>query len=43
MSTRGAYGFIKNKEIKASYNHFDSYLEGLGVNDMDTWRHCLIY
>lgn len=38
MSTRGAYGFIKNKEIKASYNHFDSYLEGLGVNMVDFIR-----
>ena len=32
MGTRGAYGFIKNKEMKVSYNHFDSYLEGLGNN-----------
>lgn len=30
MSTRGAYGFIKNKEMKVSYNHYDSYPEGLG-------------
>jgi len=35
MGTRGAYGFIKHKEIKASYNHYDSYLEGLGVNMVD--------
>lgn len=30
MSTRGAFGFIKNKEYKVHYNHFDSYLEGKG-------------
>lgn len=30
MSTRGAYGFIKNQKMKVSYNHWDSYLEGLG-------------
>lgn len=35
MGTRGAYGFIKNKEMKVSYNHFDSYLEGLGNNMVD--------
>ena len=31
MSTRGAIGFIKNKQYKVSYNHWDSYLEGKGV------------
>jgi len=30
MSTRGLLGFVHNKEIRASFNHFDSYLEGLG-------------
>ena len=30
MSTRGLYGFKKNGEVKAVYNHFDSYPEGLG-------------
>lgn len=35
MSTRGAYGFIKNKNIKATYNHWDSYLEGLGAEMVD--------
>ena len=30
MSTRGLLGFVHNGEIHASFNHFDSYLEGLG-------------
>lgn len=30
MSTRGLYGFRKNGIDKASYNHYDSYPEGLG-------------
>lgn len=34
MSTRGAYGFIKKGEMKITYNHYDSYLEGLGINIM---------
>lgn len=38
MSTRGAYGFIKNKNIKATYNHFDSYLGGLGAEMVDFIR-----
>lgn len=38
MSTRGAYGFIKHKEAKVSYNHFDSYLEGLGNKMVDFIR-----
>lgn len=33
MGTRGAYGFIKNGQHKVSYNHFDSYPDGLG-NDI---------
>ena len=32
MSTRGVYGFRINGTDKVMYNHFDSYLEGLGVN-----------
>lgn len=32
MSTRGCYGFYKNKIDKLTYNHFDSYFEGLGNN-----------
>ena len=34
MSTRGAYGFIKNGEMKITYNHYDSYLSGLGFDIM---------
>lgn len=30
MSTRGVYGFYKNGEYKITYNHSDSYPEGLG-------------
>lgn len=30
MGTRGAYGFYKNGIDKITYNHFDSYPEGLG-------------
>jgi hypothetical protein len=33
MGTRGMYGFYKEGETKATYNHFDSYLDGLG-NDV---------
>ena len=32
MSTRGAIGFKHNGELKVTYNHFDSYPSGLGVN-----------
>ena len=35
MGTRGAYGFIKNNVEKITYNHFDSYFEGLGQNIVD--------
>ena len=30
MGTRGALGFKINGEYKVTYNHFDSYMEGLG-------------
>lgn len=30
MGTRGLYGVVVNGEVKASYNHFDSYPSGLG-------------
>lgn len=30
MSTRGAFGFIKNNKEKIAYNHFDSYPKCLG-------------
>ena len=32
MGTRGALGFYKNGINKITYNHWDSYPEGLGVN-----------
>jgi len=32
MGTRGAFGVYVNDETKVSYNHFDSYPEGLGVS-----------
>ena len=35
MGTRGAYGFCKNGELKVTYNHFDSYPEGLGQDILD--------
>ena len=31
MSTRGAYGFHKDGVDKITYNHYDSYPEGLGA------------
>ena len=30
MSTRGLLGFVHKGHVRASFNHFDSYLEGLG-------------
>lgn len=32
MGTRGIYGFRKNEVDKLTYNHYDSYPEGLGRN-----------
>lgn len=32
MSTRGLYGFRKNGIDKVTYNHFDSYPDGLGAD-----------
>ena len=32
MGTRGALGWLINGEIKASYNHYDSYPKGLGAD-----------
>jgi hypothetical protein len=34
MGTRGLFGFYKNGVTKASYNHYDSYPEELGVKIM---------
>jgi hypothetical protein len=36
MGTRGLMAFTHNGEVKAMYNHFDSYPSGLGV-DMVKW------
>lgn len=32
VGTRGMVGFVIDGEVKAAYNHFDSYPEGLGLN-----------
>lgn len=32
MSTRGLVGFVVNDAVKATYNHFDSYPNGLGLD-----------
>lgn len=32
MGTRGAFGFKINNEYKISYNHYDSYISGLGIS-----------
>ena len=32
MSTSGVYGFIKDGVEKLGHNHYDSYLEGLGIS-----------
>lgn len=32
MGTRGLYGFRKNGVDKTTYNHFDSYPDGLGAD-----------
>lgn len=35
MGTRGCYGLYKNGVTKATYNHFDSYIGGLGKDILD--------
>jgi len=35
MSTRGAYGFVKNDVFKVTYNHHDSYVKYLGKSIFD--------
>lgn len=32
MGTRGLVGFYSNGETKAMYNHYDSYIDGLGAD-----------
>lgn len=36
MSTRGLMGIKKKGELKAQYNHFDSYISGLGKYIIET-------
>ena len=36
MSTRGLMGLKKDNEVKAHYNHFDSYISGLGKDIIET-------
>lgn len=36
MSTRGYMGIQKKGELKGQYNHFDSYIEGLGKDIINT-------
>ena len=39
MGTRGAYGFRIKDQDKVTYNHFDSYPEGLGRNMLEYISH----
>ena len=39
MGTRGAYGFRINDRDEVTYNHFDSYPEGLGRNVLEYIAH----
>lgn len=48
MSTRGLYGFRKNGEDKTTYNHYDSYPNGLGkevirfcLNTLESFKHAM--
>lgn len=36
MGTRGAHGFVVNGKEYVTYNHFDSYPDGLGANFVDS-------
>lgn len=38
MGTRGAWGFVRDGKFKVTYNHFDSYPEGLGVKVLNFLR-----
>lgn len=39
MGTRGLIGFYKNGKTKATYNHFDSYPEGVGKVILQEIKH----
>jgi hypothetical protein len=41
MGTRGFIGFVIDGEEKITYNHFDSYPEGLGM-EMLTWLRAIL-
>ena len=38
MGTRGLYGFRKNGVDKTTYNHFDSYPDGLGADVIESLK-----
>lgn len=38
MGTRGAYGYRLKQKDKVTYNHFDSYLDGLGIEILEYVR-----
>jgi hypothetical protein len=38
MGTRGTWGFVADGDEKLTYNHFDSYPDGLGVDVLDALR-----
>lgn len=42
MSTRGCYGFRKNGKDKLTYNHYDSYPDGLGRTMVDFCKNTTI-
>jgi hypothetical protein len=43
MGTRGLYGFYRDGVTKATYNHYDSYPEGLGAVIVDFLRSTSIH
>lgn len=42
MGTRGAVGFLVNGEKKLTYNHFDSYPGGLGIDTLHWLQNHLV-
>ena len=40
MGTHGVVGVVKNGQTKATYNHFDSYPEGMGVTVLKDVKNC---